>query len=162
MARLLYGLLLVVAAFAQATLLPAWGPLQVQPNLVLVLVLVWSAARGVAEGVLWAFAVGLLLDLLALDRLGTNGLALLVVVLLAGFARRRLFRSGLVFPFVLTVVAALLHPLVLLLIGGATGRGTFPDLGALRIVAPQALLCALFVPPLYLVASRFNRRLAEA
>ncbi|CAA9536610.1 MAG: hypothetical protein AVDCRST_MAG49-296 [uncultured Thermomicrobiales bacterium] len=162
MARILFGLILGATAFAQATLLPAWGPLEVQPNLVLVLVLVWTAARGVVEGLLWAAAVGLLLDLLALDRLGSNGLALLVVVLLAGLARRQVLQSRLVLPFVLTAVAALVQPLILLLIDGATGRAGLPLAAAFRVILPQALLCALCVPPLYLIAGWLDDRLVEA
>ena len=156
MTRVVFGLLVVTAALSQATLMPELGLLEVLPNLVLVLLLVWSALRGVSEGLIWVFGTGLLLDLLAMDPLGTNGLALLVVALLGGGpARRRFFHSGMIFPIVVAVIATVAHAVLLAALrdGGAA---------ALRLVALQALLNALLVPPLYLIAGWMDRWLVEA
>ena len=160
MARFLFGLLVVTAAFAQATILPALVPMDVLPDVTLVLLLIWSALRGVPEGALWVFGVGLLLDLLALDRLGTNGLALLVVALVAGLARRRFFHSGLVFPIVLAIAATIGHSLVLLVLRGVAGAGPIGINPG--VILLHALLNALLVPPLYPVAARMDRWLLEA
>lgn len=158
MARFVFALLLVVAALAQATILPALGPVGVVPNLVLVLLLVWSAIRGVVEGLLWVFAVGLLLDLLALDAVGTNGLALLVVALAAGPARRRFFHSGMVFPLLLAILTTVGHALALTLLRAAGDGWAMPPAAAVaRLALLQALLNALLVPLLYVVAGRMNR-----
>ncbi len=160
MARFVFGLLVVIVAFAQATILPALVPMDVLPDVTLVLLLLWSALRGVPEGALWVFGVGLLLDLLALDRLGTNGLALLVVALMAGLARRRFFHSGLVFPIVLALAATIGHALVLLLLRGIANVG---PIGINQgVILLHALLNALLVPPLYPVAARMDRWLLEA
>lgn len=158
MARFVFALLLVVAALGQATILPALGPVGVVPNLVLVLLLVWSAIRGVVEGLLWVFAVGLLLDLLALDAVGTNGLALLVVALAAGPARRRFFHSGMVFPLLLAILTTVGHALALTLLRAAGDGWAMPPAAAVaRLALLQALLNALLVPLLYVVAGRMNR-----
>ena len=162
MGRLLFALLVGTAAFAQAAVLPALGVGQVRPDLTLTLLLVWSAARGVGEGILWVFGLGLLLDLLALDPLGTNGLALLPVALLGGPARRRLFQSGLVFPILLAVVATVMHGLALALLRAALGAGAEPVGATLRVVALQALFNAVLVPPCYLVAGWLDRRVPSA
>ena len=162
MARLLFALLLVTAAFAQATVLPELRLLGILPNLVLVLLLVWSALRGVAEGLLWVFGTGLLLDLLAMDAFGTNGLALLAVAVLAGPARHRFFHSGMVFPIVLAIVATVAHALILSILRGAGDGGTALPAGAVfRLAFLQALLNALLVPPLYLVAGWMDRWVLE-
>jgi len=162
MARSLFALLLVASALAQATILPALGPVGVVPNLVLVLLLVWSALRGVVEGLVWIFGVGVLLDVLALDALGTNGLALLVVAVVAGPARRRFFHSGMVLPLLLVMLATVVHALVLTLLRGIEAGGTTAPAGAVaRLTLLQALLNALLVPPLYVVAGRMDRWMLE-
>jgi rod shape-determining protein MreD len=162
MARIVFALLVVNVAFAQATLLPAAGLSEVLPNPVLVLLLLWAALRGVVEGMAWVFGVGLLLDALALNALGTAGLALLPVALLAGPARRRFFHSGMVLPLALVVVATLAHALLLSLLRSVGHPEVALAPGAvLRVGFLQALLNALLVPPLYLVASRMDRWVTE-
>ncbi len=158
MARVFFAILVVTSALTQATLIPEFNPIQLQPNLVLVLVLIWTAAHGVGEGILWAAGVGFLLDLLAMDALGTNGLGLLVVVLIGGLARRRFFQSGLVFPMLLTLVAAFIAPLIVLILRDLAGAATVGLQPALRILVPQALLAMIVVPPLYLVGAVLDRR----
>jgi len=154
MARVFFALILGFAILTQATVLQRVD-LEVRPDLVVVLLLVWSAQRGFGEGLAFVFGAGLLLDVLAMDRFGTNGLALLPVVLLGGPARRRFFHSGLVFPIVLAIAATLAHglmvPLVRSFAGGESGGV------AVQPVILQALLNALLVPPLYLVASWTDR-----
>lgn len=155
MARISFALLLLAAALAQATILPAAVPVGLRPNLVLVLLLVWAALRGTVEGLIWVFAVGLLLDTLALDPLGTNGLALLPVALAAGVARRRFFRSGLVFPIVLAALVTVAHGLVLAVLrrlDGGASLAAVPPLAVAPLLLLEALLNAVLVPPLSLVA----------
>ena len=159
MARILYGGLLLVVALAQATLVPAYNPISIQPNVALVMILVWSALRGLPEGLTWAFALGMLFDVLAVDPLGTNALALLPVVLLAGAARRRFFQSSLIFPMALAVVATVVHGVGLLLLRGGAADA-IPLSTLLRFILLQAVLNSIFVPPLYLVAAAMNRRIS--
>lgn len=158
MARLFFAVLILASAIFQATLLPELNPLQVQPNVVLVLLLVWTARHGMGEGILWAGAVGFLLDLLAMDTLGTNGLALLAVVLLGGAARRRFFHNGPLLPMVLTLVAAFITPVLVLLLRDGIGSASGSIAPAARLIVPQALLAMMLVPPLYLIAVVLERR----
>jgi len=159
MSRILYGGLLLVVALAQATIVPAYNPIALQPNVALVMLLVWSALRGLPEGLTWGFALGILFDVLAIDPLGTNALALLPVVLLAGAARRRFFQSNVIFPMLLAVVATVVHGVVLLLLRGSAADA-IPLSTLFRFVLLQALLNAIIVPPLYLVAAAMNRRIS--
>lgn len=148
MGRPLFVLLLMLAALVQATLLPALG-LVVLPNAVLVLVLVRGATRGVAGALAWAAVAGVLLDVLAMDRIGVNALALLPVALIGGLGRRRLFQSGVLFPMLLAVVATFAHALVLSMLRGS-GREALDAFPAIaRLVVLQGLLNAVLVPPLY-------------
>jgi rod shape-determining protein MreD len=158
MARIIFALCLFGAALVQATLLPSLNVIEVLPDLTLVLLLVWSALRGTPEGLIWAFGLGLFLDMLALDPLGVNGLALLGVALLGGISRGRFFHSKLVLPLALAVVATVIHALVLLLFRSGEGAG-LPVSSVFRLVVLQALLNSICVPPLYIVAAWMERRM---
>jgi rod shape-determining protein MreD len=146
MTRPVFGLLLIVAALLQTALLPRWQLLAVVPGLVVVLLFAWSAYRGLPEALLWAFAAGLLLDILGLDRLGTNALALLPVALLGGLSRGRFFQSGLIFPMILAMIATFAYVASLLALRGLAGGGGAVEQALGRITLLQALLNALLVP----------------
>ncbi len=154
--RVIFAALLALVVMTQATLLPMAGAIGVKPNLVLVLLLLWGAVREPREGLLWAFAAGLLLDLLILAPLGTNALALLPVVVVGWLSRSRSFQSGLLFPLLMTLVASLAHALLLLVLGPLLGSGVSP-LGALRLGVLGALLNMLMVPPLYVLIQVLDR-----
>ena len=149
MTRSMFALFLIVAAVAQATLLPVVGPVAVLPNLVLVLVLVRTARRGMIDGLFWIVLSGLVLDTVALDPLGTNGLALLPVVLVGGVGQRRWFISGPAFPMLLAISATFAYALALVGVRMVAGEGTAPLSTVMRTTTLQALLNAVLVPPLY-------------
>jgi rod shape-determining protein MreD len=124
------------------------NPLAVSPDLVLVLVFCWSARRSLREDLIWAFAIGLVVDTLILDPLGANALALLPVVLLGLLARRRVIVTTVALPVVLVVLATIAHAFVL----GAI-RHTGLDL---KVVLVQSLMHAVLVPVFYLVLNVFD------
>ena len=146
MTRPVFGVLLTLAALLQTALLPRWQILAVTPGLVLVLILGWSAYRGLPETLAWVLVAGLLLDILGLDTLGANALALLPVALIGGLARGRFFHSALVFPMVLAMVATFAYVAVLLTLRGLLGEGSdfSQALGTMTLL--QALLNAVLVP----------------
>ncbi|MDQ3540052.1 MAG: rod shape-determining protein MreD [Chloroflexota bacterium] len=156
MARILFGLLVVVAAVVQATILPRVNPLSVTPDLVLVLLFLWAIRHGVRESLLWIFFSGLFLDLLTLDPFGTNGLALVVIVLLASPARHRLFQSGIVVPILLIVVVTIIHGVVLTLLRGMP-MGISALVHAAQQVALQAGMHAVLVPIVHLITRWMDR-----
>lgn len=142
MARVIFGVVLFSMVFAQATIIPALNPLNVSPDFVLLLLFVVTLFAGVREGLAWLFVAGILTDVLAMDPLGANGLALLPAVVLVEPARLPVFRANLLIPLVLVVVATLLHGLIQGLI-----RGIVPDI----TLVLQALLHAILFPLLYLL-----------
>jgi rod shape-determining protein MreD len=159
MARLIYALIMVFAAIAQATFLPKIWPLEIQPDFTLVLLLVWCINTSTAEGLTWAFGLGILLDVLALDPLGTNALALLPVVLLAAVSRRQVFRNRLLAPIALMIAATILHAIALLLLR-SNALGDTPLTTIARLVLLQSLLNSMLVPPLALFAGWLSGRSA--
>jgi rod shape-determining protein MreD len=157
MTRPIFGLLLVVAALLQTVLLPRWQMLVVTPGLVLVLILGWSAYRGLPEALAWVLATGLLLDVLGLDRLGANALALLPVALLGGLSRGRFFHSTLVFPMLLAMAATFVYVGALLGLRGLLGEGGDASLMLGRFTLLQALLNGLLVPPVFALLGWLQR-----
>jgi rod shape-determining protein MreD len=140
----------------QATVFPNSELIGIFPDVTLVIILVWSAVRGVRDGMIWAFLVGILLDTLALDPLGGNALALLPVVLLGALSGRAFFQSNLIVPILACVLATFLHALVLLLVRSAGGTSvSFAPL--LRIIMLQTILNVMIVPPIYLIGSLAQR-----
>jgi rod shape-determining protein MreD len=147
---------LTLSALLQATVFPEVSLASVMPDFTLVIVLVWSAVRGVQEGLVWAFAIGVLLDTVAIDPLGANALALLPAVLLGGMTGQRFFHSGLIVPILAALAATLFHAVLLLLVRSAGGDSlSFAAVG--RIVGLQSLLNMIIVPPVYLIASFAQR-----
>lgn len=140
MARLVFGIVLFTMVFAQATIVPALNPLTVSPNVILLLLFIATLFRGVREGLAWLFVAGIVTDVLAMDPLGANGLAMLPAVLLIGPARQPVFRANILIPIALVTVATVMHALIMCAI-----RGIMPDV----MILLQALLHAVLFPFLY-------------
>ncbi len=156
MTRLIFALVIALMAIAQAAFIPAINVLSIGPNIVLVLILIWSAERGMAEGVIWTLPVGILLDLLALDPLGSNTLALIPVAIIGGLARRRLFHSGVIIPMVLVIAATVVHQAIGAIVSSATGSSY--SLGVtIRLSLLTALLNVAMVPVLYIGIALLDR-----
>jgi rod shape-determining protein MreD len=154
--RGLFAVLLVFTALLQASFFPATGFIGIAPDFALVLLLVWSATRGIYEGLFWAFGLGLWMDLLTMDPLGTHAVALLAVAAIGGATRGKLFHSGMILPLVAILAATLAFSLVLLFLDALRGEGG--DLaGMLRLALMTALLNALLVPLAYGFLFVFDR-----
>ena len=121
MIRFLFALLMF-AAFSQATFMPQAHLIQVFPDVTLVLLLVWSAFRGVPEG--W-FTRLVSESFLMCSR---SIHSVLMRWLSCGGADRwdvadALLPQQFVFPLLLSVVATMVHAVVLLLLRSTDGIG---------------------------------------
>jgi rod shape-determining protein MreD len=148
--------LLTVTALLQASFFPATGLIGIMPDFALVFLLIWSATHGVYEGLFWAFALGLWIDLLTMDPLGTHAIALLAVAAIGGATRGKLFHSGVILPLVAVLAATLAFGLVLLTLDTLRGEAGDP-LGTFRLALMTALLNALLVPLAYGLLFAFDR-----
>jgi len=143
MARFLFGLLLFVIAIVQATILPEINPFRVAVDVIPILLFLWCANHGLRESLVWIFFTGILLDVLSLDYFGTNALALVIVVLLAGLVHQRVVQANVLIPMVLGGIAVGIHGVMLGLLRG-------------QLTTPFALLVQIafavgLVPVIYLV-----------
>jgi rod shape-determining protein MreD len=163
--RLFFAILLVFIAVAQSTLASLTQMFGIAPNLVLVTVLVLSTRFGVREGIIWAFGAGIVLDLLALDPLGSNGLALMPVAIIGGLAQRPLLQSGLLLTMLMVLVATVTHFAVTSIIDMFTGGG-YSFFVSIQLGLVTALLNTLVVPLFYGLMVLFDRvgvpRVAQA
>jgi rod shape-determining protein MreD len=153
--------LLTGVALVQTVLLSRvnlWGA---RPDLMLLVVLVWSVVRDVREGLVWGFIGGLILDVFSGGPLGASILGLLSVALLAGQLWVRGIGSTVIRLLLLALVAVAAYHLVLLTILGWTGYAVGFGRALLRVVAPSALLNAVLTPfvhrPLYWLERRTRR-----
>lgn len=121
-ARVVIAALILLFALSQGPVVQALFPLDVTPNIVVVLVVLWAGYHGVREGVIWAFAAGLLLDLLLLAPLGSHALALILVVIAIEPVRRHAFGENHAWALVAVFVAALLNDLLFLVVTNAAGH----------------------------------------
>lgn len=156
MARVVFALFIATVAIFQSAFFPAVGLLEITPDFVLVFLLIWSSIHGVFEGLLWVFGVGLWVDLLTLDPLGTHALALLPVAVIGGLISTRLFRSGAVLPILAVVAATCAYHFVQYTMDAAGGELLgVPAFTRLTLLA--ALLNALLVPISYGAMLIFER-----
>jgi rod shape-determining protein MreD len=146
--RALFAVILILIAIAQLTVLSLTHVFGVGPNLVLVMVLVLSTRYGMREGVAWAFGAGLLLDLLALDPLGSNALALMPVAVIGAVAQRPMLQSGLLLTMLMVLAATVAHFSVASIIDTLSGVG-YSFVTSIRLGILTAMLNSLVVPPLY-------------
>ncbi len=135
--------LLTLAALTQTTALAGISLFGAHPDLVFLLVVGWAFLRGPAEGSVWAFVGGLLLDLLSGGPLGGFSLALLAAAILAGQPWGRELGSTLFRLWLLTLVACFLYHLVLLLATSVTGHPVNWQYGLSHVTAPSAVANSL-------------------
>jgi rod shape-determining protein MreD len=165
MPRIVFAILIVVLAFLQTTVVPMGRIIGITPDLVLVTLFLWSALREPREGLLWAFGIGIFIDLLTLTPLGTTALGFLPVAVIGWLGRGRFFQSGLLFPLLMTLVATIAHGFTVFILTwflgllhlAPTGATQLNLLAAARLAILGAFLNAVVVPPLYLIVQLLNR-----
>ncbi len=117
-----------------------------RPNLMLLVVLTWTVARGTDEGLVWAFAGGLIVDLLSGGPLGGTALALLAAAYVAGQPLGEELGSSAVRLIILMALGALTYHLILLVILAWTGHTVSWYFSLARVGGPSVVLNALLAP----------------
>jgi rod shape-determining protein MreD len=150
--------LLLLAAVAQTSLLPAMGFVAVRPDLVLQVVVVWAVMRGVREALPWAFAGGVLLDIMSGAPFGTSALALVLVAFCASVGQMSVFRSHLLLPLLAVFWSSVLYGIIFLFLL-RTHQYPVPWLATLgEIVIPNAVLNTVCTPLTYALLHQLERR----
>jgi rod shape-determining protein MreD len=145
----------------QSALLPhlrIWG---VFPNLMLMVVVSWSLLRGADQGLVWAFAGGLLVDLLSGSPLGAGTLALMAVAFLAGIGEVNVFRTHIALPLAAVLLSTLLYGLLMLLALQVTGQPVDWPGSLAKTVLPSAVVNTLLTPLVYGTIYWLHRHLGQ-
>lgn len=157
-ARVAIAALIWLFALAQGPIVQALFPLDVTPNVVLVLVILWAGYTSLREGIAWAFVAGLFLDLLLFAPLGAHAFALMAVLLALEPIRRFAFGENHAWPLLVVFVGALLNDFVYIVVTNMAGRG-LPLNTLWRFSIARALtdvIAAVVLLPLMLLLRRWG------
>lgn len=122
---------------------------EVKPNLILVAVVLVTAAFGFSHGILWAFIGGTMANLLVPQPLGTIPLVLLLVAALVAGGGRLIGRLSLPYPVAAALGASLVADALTLSILGLVAEPVASGL-PLDLMLPAAVLNAALVAVLVL------------
>lgn len=128
----------VMAALLESTILPHLQIAGVQPDLVLIVAVVWTFVARFEGAIVWAFVGGLMLDVLAARPLGSTAFALLVCVGAASGLARVLEPLRLAGPAVATFIVAILYAVLFIVTYGAL-RSPLPLDDPLAAILPRAI-----------------------
>ena len=144
------GLLIVIAAvIAQVSILPAFSIFGVQPNLVIVLLVAWMAARDQREALLLIPAAGFAQGLLDSQPLGLAMLALSPLILMTEVRGLRLVESDLLPAVLLAAVATLVYESTVLVTLAVRGEHLDWLASVLDVLVPSAIANVLLLLPVY-------------
>lgn len=134
---------LALAVLLQATVLARVRFLGAQPDLLLVLVICLSLLHGINEGLLWAFAGGLALDVIAGLPLGASPLALMPLCFLASIGHTSVYASNMGLPVFFVALATPAHGWLLMFIRQMQGVPVDWPGVTLKVILPALVLNAL-------------------
>jgi rod shape-determining protein MreD len=92
---------------------------EARPHFVLVFGVIWTIASGLDAALVWAFAGGLLLDVLAPRPLGSSAFSLLIALTVASLVSRTFGRIRPLAPIPLVPLLSVVYSLLLLVTFGA-------------------------------------------
>jgi rod shape-determining protein MreD len=148
----------VVAALFDTTIAPYLRIGGAQPDLVLVLAVIWTVVVGFEGGLVWAFLGGLLIDLLAPRPLGSTAFALLLSVGAAAIYAAVVVRGRYARPIAAVFVFSLVYAVIFTIVN-RTLRGAIPLDDAVAAWLPGAVyntVLAVVIAPI--VVSLHARR----
>jgi rod shape-determining protein MreD len=149
---------LTLVVLIQAALLARVRVLGASPNLLLVSTIAWGLLHSVGEGVIWAFAGGIGLDLITGMSLGTSSLAAMSACLLTGLGRNRVFANNLWWPIFLVVLATPVYGWIVLLTQQLRGLPVDWVASTVHVIGPELVLnvaaMALVYPVLRALTTR--------
>ena len=154
--------LVLLLALVEASVLPLFRIVGLQPNLVLVLLMVWLMLRGPKEAFILIAIAGVCIGLVDGAPLGTAVLALAPLVLLHEMRGAQLRESGLILTTLFLLVMTFTYNLTYFLVFALHGEaGSLAD-AFTRVIIPTALLNVLALLPFYAILSLFSQETRRA
>lgn len=147
--------LLVVLLVLQTSLLPYLQLGGVTAQLAVLAAISWGLQRGAAEGVVWAFLAGMLLDAFSFAPQGTTAISLMVAILVVTRLQQVLPENSVLLPVLLTALTFALYQLFSLIVLWLTGH-TF-SWNNVSLLFPAAVLHGLLGLPASWLARSLDR-----
>jgi rod shape-determining protein MreD len=154
--------LLVLSVMLQGSVLPWLRVRGGQPDLVLLIVVSWSLLGKNVEGLAWAFAGGLLLDLFSGAPLGVSSIGLVAAAYIAGLGKGEVTHKNVVLPPVMVLTGTGIYHVVTLVMLVGLGLHSPTWLDSLSYVTlPSAVLNFLLILPIFRLLGLLHARLYQ-
>jgi len=162
--------ILALAAVLQVTVVPQFSILGGRPDLVFLLTITWALNSSLDEGVIWAFAGGILKDLLSAAPTGTSVVGLVILVFIITFIRQQIYRVNIISLVWITLLGSVLYQLTTLVILLLTGfqpaflnrLGIDPLASALTyVILPTIVYNLALVFPIYRLVRWIQKRVGR-
>jgi len=159
---LLKGAIIVVALVIQLTLINSVAILGLKPDLIMVVVVVFSLLKGEKEGIISGFASGLLQDIFSTSLLGINALAKTVIGFTCGILKEKIFHEHILFIIpVITFIASFMQSILIFWLLRAFGIEYNLTWSLKQIALPEALYSSLLSPFIFLAINKLFQMIKE-
>ena len=159
---MLKGAIIVVALLIQLTLINSITILGLKPDLIMVVVVVFSLLKGEKEGTISGFASGLLQDIFSTGLLGINALAKTVIGFTCGILKEKIFYEHILFLIpVITFIASFMQSILMFLLLRAFGLEYGLAWSLKQIALPEALYSSLLSPFVFLAINKLFQTIKE-
>jgi rod shape-determining protein MreD len=159
---LLKGAIIVVTLLIQLTLINSIIILGLKPDLIMVVVVVFSLLKGEKEGTISGFASGLLQDIFSTGLLGINALAKTVIGFTCGILKEKIFYEHILFLIpVITFIASFMQSILIFLLLRAFGIEYGLAWSLKQIALPEALYSSLLSPFVFLAINKLFQTIKE-
>ncbi|HDP36917.1 MAG TPA: rod shape-determining protein MreD [Candidatus Atribacteria bacterium] len=159
---LLKGVIIVVALVIQLTLVNSVTILGLKPDLIMVVVVVFSLLKGEKEGTISGFTSGLLQDIFSTGLLGINALAKTVIGFSCGILKEKIFHEHILFIIpVITFIASFMQSILIILLLRAFGIEYNLAWSLKQVALPEALYNSLLSPFIFLAINKLFQTIKE-
>ncbi len=153
---------IVVTLLIQLTLINSITILGLKPDLIMVVVVVFSLLRGAKEGTISGFASGLLQDIFSTGLLGMNALAKTVIGFFCGIIKEKIFREHILFIIpVIIFIASFMQSILMFLLLRAFGIEYGLAWSLKQVALPEALYGSLLSPFIFLAINKLFQTIKE-
>ncbi|MPZ50577.1 MAG: rod shape-determining protein MreD [Dehalococcoidia bacterium] len=154
--------LILLLALVEVSVLPMFRISGLQPNLVLVLLVVWLMLRGPKEAFALVAVAGISIGLVDGAPLGTALLALAPLALLQEVRGAQLRESGLVMTTLFLLIMTFTYHLTYFLVFALMGEAGSLSAAITRVIIPTVVLNVLVLMPVYLLVSLSSQETRRA
>jgi len=159
---LLKGAIIVIVLLIQLTLINSITILGLKPDLLMVVVVVFSLLKGEKEGTISGFASGLLQDIFSTGLLGINALAKTVIGFICGILKEKIFHEHILFIIpVITFIASFMQNILIFLLLSAFGIEYNLAWSLKQVALPEALYSSLLSPFIFLAINKLFQTIKE-